>query len=124
AASALRNLARAEAKLGMPLTKAEKQYRLGAFTFLPWVDQLVRHPRILDVIEDVLGPDLLVFTATFFIKETGTETFAAWHQDATYFGLTPHEHVTAWVALYDATEEAGCMEVVSSKGAPAQLHHA
>jgi lactate dehydrogenase-like 2-hydroxyacid dehydrogenase len=39
-------------------------------------------------------------------------------------GIEPHEHVTAWVALSDATEEAGCMEVVSSRGRPRQLHHA
>ena len=50
--------------------------------------------------------------------------FAAWHQDATYFGLDLHEHVTAWLALNDASAEAGCMEVVSSRGAPRQLRHA
>ena len=51
-------------------------------------------------------------------------TFAAWHQDATYFGIEPYEHVTAWVALSDATEEAGCMEVVPSRARPQQMHHA
>src|SRR5499425_862749 len=35
---------------------------------------------------------------------------AGWHQDATYFGLRPHVHVTAWLALTDATAENGCME--------------
>jgi non-haem Fe2+, alpha-ketoglutarate-dependent halogenase len=85
---------------------------------------LVRHPRILDAVESLIGPDILVYTSTFFIKEPNSPTFAAWHQDATYFGLTPHQHVTAWVALTDATEEAGCMEVVSSRGMPMQLRHA
>ena len=74
--------------------------------------------------KSVIGPDILVYTSTFFIKEPHSPAFAAWHQDATYFGLTPHEHVTAWVALTDATAEAGCMEVVSSRGAPRQLRHA
>ena len=81
-------------------------------------------PRILDTIESLIGPDILVYTSTFFIKEAHSPTFAAWHQDATYFGLDPHEHVTAWVALTDASSQAGCMEVVSAKGAPRQLHHA
>ena len=80
--------------------------------------------KILDAVESLIGPDILVYTSTFFIKEPHSPTFAAWHQDATYFGLTPHEHVTAWVALTDATAEAGCMEVVSSRGAPRQLRHA
>ena len=48
----------------------------------------------------------------------------SWHKDATYFGLEPHEQVTAWVALTDASEEAGCMEVLSAHGKPRQMHHA
>ena len=124
AAQCLADLERAEAHLGSPLPKAEMKWRGAAYTYLPWVNELVRHPRILDIVEDVIGPDILVFWSTFFIKEPGSPTFAAWHQDATYFGLDPYEHVTAWVALSDASREAGCMEVVSSQGAPRQLHHA
>ncbi len=124
AARCLAGLERAEADLGSPLPKAEMKWRGAAYTYLPWVNELVRHPRILDLVEDVIGPDILVFWSTFFIKEPGSPTFAAWHQDATYFGLEPYEHVTAWVALSDASREAGCMEVVSSHGAPRQLHHA
>ena len=91
---------------------------------LSWFNDLIRHPRILDAIEDVIGPDILVWTSTFFIKEPHSPTFAAWHQDGTYFGLQPQEQVCAWVALTDATAEAGCMEMLSSGGAPRQLHHA
>ena len=94
AAQCLKDLERTETTIGAPLTTADKRYRLGSYTYLPWVDALVRHPRILDIVEDILGPDILVFTATFFIKEPATPTFAAWHQDATYFGLQPYEHVT------------------------------
>jgi non-haem Fe2+, alpha-ketoglutarate-dependent halogenase len=124
AARCLAGLERAEAHLGSPLPKADMKWRGAAYTYLPWVNQLVRHPRILDLVEDVIGPDILVFWSTFFIKEPGSPTFAAWHQDATYFGLEPYEHVTAWVALSDASREAGCMEVLSSHGAPRQRHHA
>jgi non-heme Fe2+,alpha-ketoglutarate-dependent halogenase len=118
------NLERVEARLGAPLSQAEKRWRLGAYTYLPWLDSLIRHPRILDVIEDILGPDILVFTATFFIKEPGTPAFTAWHQDATYFGLHPHDHVTAWVAFTDASAQAGCMDVIVPNGSHKQLHHA
>jgi len=124
ASQGLENLARMEAHLGSPVTRAELKWRGGAYTYLPWVDALVRHPRILDVIEDVIGPDILVYWTTFFIKEPGSQTFAAWHQDATYFGLDPYEHLTAWVALTDASSEAGCMDVLSAHGAPRQRHHA
>jgi non-haem Fe2+, alpha-ketoglutarate-dependent halogenase len=116
-------LARFEHWLGLPLTAADKKWRSAAYVFLPWVDALVRHPRIVDAIECVIGADILVYTSTFFIKKPASPTFAAWHQDATYFGLDPHEHVTAWVALSKADSEAGCMEVVSSAGRPRQLRH-
>jgi non-heme Fe2+,alpha-ketoglutarate-dependent halogenase len=72
----------------------------------------------------VIGPNILVWTSTFFIKEPHSPTFAAWHQDSTYFGLEPHEQVCAWVALTDASRETGCMEHVSGRGAPRQLRHA
>jgi ectoine hydroxylase-related dioxygenase (phytanoyl-CoA dioxygenase family) len=120
----LAGLARFEARLGCKLTEADRKWRSAAYIHLPWANALVRHPRVLDAVEDVIGPDILVFTSTFFIKEPGTPEFAAWHQDATYFGLAPYEHVTAWVALSDASEQAGCMEVLSARGAPRQHKHA
>jgi len=117
-------LARYEAWLGKPVNQGDWRWRSAAYAFLPWLDGLIRHQRILDAVEDLIGPDILVFTTTFFIKEAHSPTFAAWHQDSTYFGIEPYEHVTAWVALSDATEEAGCMEVASSRGQPQQLRHA
>ena len=123
-AECLAALDRFEHWLGTPLPRADRRWRSAPYVFLPWADRLVRHPRILDTVESLFGPDILVYTTTFFIKEPNSPTFAAWHQDATYFGLDPLEHVTAWVALTDATETAGCMEVVSSRGAPRQCRHA
>jgi len=117
-------LERFEQWLGTPVTDADRKWRSAGYILLPWVDRLIRHQSVLDAVESLIGPEILVYTSTFFIKEPNSPVFAAWHQDATYFGLTPHEHVTAWVALTDATAEAGCMEVVSSRGAPRQLRHA
>ena len=124
AAGYLRDLERAEAHLGSPLPKAELKWRGATHIYLPWANELVRHPRVLDAVEDVIGPDILVFWSTFFIKDPGTPAFTAWHQDATYFGLEPYEHVTAWVALTDASSVAGCMDVLSAHGEPRQMHHA
>ncbi len=89
----------------------------------PWARDLVQDPRLLDVMESILGPDLLVFTSTFFIKEPNTDAITAWHQDATYFGLQPYEHVTAWVALSEASIEAGCMEFIPGSHRWGQLSH-
>jgi hypothetical protein len=113
-----------EKELGSPVADADIKWRSHAYAHSPWFNDLIRHPRILDAVEDLIGPDILVWTSTFFIKEPRSPTFAAWHQDATYYGLEPKEEVCAWVALTDASREAGCMEMVSSRGAPRQLHHA
>lgn len=123
-ATCLAGLHRLEAGLGCPIAQADIKWRSHAYAHSPWFNDLIRHPRILDAVEDVIGPNILVWTSTFFIKEPNSATFAAWHQDGTYFGLEPQEQVNAWVALTDATAEAGCMEMLSSRGAPRQLQHA
>lgn len=89
----------------------------GVYQFKPylhqrWAYELATHPTILDAIEDLVGPDIRLFYLTIWVKEPGTEAFVSWHQDSTYFGLTPLEHVTAWIALSDSTAETGCVEVL------------
>ncbi|HUH85459.1 MAG TPA: phytanoyl-CoA dioxygenase family protein [Stellaceae bacterium] len=123
-ATCLAGLARLERELGSPVAEAEVKWRSHAHVHSPWANALIRHPRILDAVEDLIGPDILVWTSTFFIKEPHSPTFAAWHQDSTYFGLEPHEQVCAWVAVTDAGRETGCMEHVSGRGAARQLRHA
>jgi non-haem Fe2+, alpha-ketoglutarate-dependent halogenase len=122
-ADCLAGLERLETELGCPVADADVKWRSHAYAHSPWFDTLIRHPKILDAIEDVIGPNILVWTSTFFIKEPHSPTFAAWHQDGAYFGLEPHEQVCAWVALTDASREAGCMEHLSNRGVPRELHH-
>src|SRR5262245_53816696 len=118
-------LQRFEDWLGGPVNGvAEMKWRTMPYLVLPWAAKLARDPRILDAVEDLLGPDLLIYTSTFFIKEPRSPTIAAWHQDSTYYGLEPKEEVTVWIALTDASQAAGCMEALSFKGEPRQLRHA
>ena len=77
-----------------------------------WLNDLVRHPPILDAVEDVIGPDILCWVTSFFIKEPRNPAFVSWHQDSTYWGLDPADVVTAWVALSDSTAANGAMRVV------------
>ena len=67
-----------------------------------WANQLARHPAILDAVEDVIGPDILCWSTTFFTKEAQSPSFVSWHQDATYWGLSTDDVITAWVAFADA----------------------
>src|SRR5258705_11720704 len=112
AATCLRKLEAFEQTVGGPLTSdgTDARYRSRTHVLLSWVHSLTRNPGILDTVEDLIGPNILVYTSTWFIKESESAAIAAWHQDATYFGLRPYVHVTAWLALTDATAEDGCME--------------
>src|SRR3984957_18691559 len=122
-ATCLAGVVRLETELGSAIADADIKWRSHTYAHSPWFNDLVRHERILDAVEDVIGPNMLLWTSTFVIKEPRSPTFAAWHQDGAYFGLEPHEQVCAWVALTDASREAGCMEHLSGRGAARQLHH-
>ena len=78
----------------------------------PWMDQLVRHPAVLDAVEDVLGPNLFCWGSQFFTKNARDESYVSWHQDGTYWGLSAPDVVTAWVALTPSVPENGCMRVI------------
>src|SRR2546422_4971306 len=114
-----------EQAVGGPLTSdgTDPRYRSRTHVLLTWVHALARQPAILDAVEDLIGPDILVYTSTWFIKEPDSTAIAAWHQDATYFGLRPYVHVTAWLALTDATAENGCMEFLPGSHRLGQLPH-
>jgi len=118
-------VSRFESWLGAPINgDSAHKWRSMAYLILPWVARLAQDPRILGPVKDLLGPNLLIFTSTFFIKEANSPTIAAWHQDSTYYGLEPKEEVCVWIALTEADDRAGCMEALSFAGRPHQLRHA
>lgn len=66
-------------------------------------------PRILDRVEDLLGPDIICWASHFFCKSAGDPTTVPWHQDATYWQLSPARTVTVWLAIDDADAENSAM---------------
>lgn len=107
-----------EAGQGSPLKGGQRNKTYLLFT---WAREILMNERLVDTIEDLLGPDLLVYHSTTWIKESQAAGFVSWHQDSTYFGLEPLEQVTAWVALSNATVEAGCMRVLPKSHKLGQL---
>lgn len=79
--------------------------------FHEWAWRLVTHPKILDAVEQVLGPNILVWDSSVFPKPPGSESFVSMHQDGTYWGLHEGDITTAWVALTASTRASGCMRV-------------
>jgi non-haem Fe2+, alpha-ketoglutarate-dependent halogenase len=90
---------------------------------LTWLNELIRHPRILDPVEDILGPNILCWGSGFFIKNPHDAARVTWHQDSTYWGLSKPDIVTAWVAFTPSTTENGCMRVVPGTHTLQQLPH-
>jgi len=99
-----------EAATGGPI-KGEMRHR--SHVLFAWIDEMIRHPRILDAVEDLLGPNILCWNTSFFIKEAHDPGFVSWHQDATYWGLSSSDVATAWIAMSSANKVSGCMKFVA-----------
>jgi len=89
----------------------------GIYQFKPhihqrWAYEVATHPTVLDAVSEIIGPNILIIQYTVWIKEPGSDSFVSWHQDGTYFGLAPFEHITAWMALSPSNRKTGCVEVI------------
>jgi hypothetical protein len=100
------------------MSKGQKLYLLQT-----WARDLGRHPKILDAVEDVLGPNLLVWGLSLFIKDAGSPSYVSWHQDSTYWGLSKPDVVTAWIALSPANKQSGCMKMMPGTHKWEQVAH-
>ena len=80
------------------------------------------HPVILDIVTDLLGPDIKLYGDQCFVKPPGGIE-KTYHQDSPYFTIEPMALVTAWAALDDVTLENGCMYVVPGSQRNGPLEH-
>lgn len=92
----------------------EKLALLAAYPdrLLPSFDELIRHRALTAPVSQVLGEDLMVWSAALFSKPARSPKIVSWHQDLTYWGLDDAHELTAWFALSPATCESGCMKFI------------
>ncbi len=74
---------------------------------------LITHPRITALVQDLLGDEVVGWGAQVFCKLPGDGKIIAWHQDASYWPLTPSKTLTVWLAIDDADAENACMRFVA-----------
>ncbi len=98
-------------------------YRNKPHLVLTWVAEMIRNERILDAVESILGPNLLVWGTNFFVKEPHDGTFISLHQDSTYWGLSRPEVLTVWVAISASHRSSGAMKMVPGSHKLEQLPH-
>ena len=96
------------------LPKPFNTYKRGpANAVIPLVSTIAKDDRILDIVESIIGTNILVWAAEFFIKEKKSDNIVEMHQDLTYWGMgETSAQVTAWLALSPSNKESGCMEFV------------
>jgi len=73
---------------------------------------LARHPQILDAVEQLIGPDIILWGCHVFCKPAGDGHETPWHQDGHYWPIRPLATCTVWVALDASTVENGCLRVI------------
>jgi hypothetical protein len=98
-----------EAKMG---ESANRSLKIKGHLAMPWLVQVGRSPGILDALEDLIGPDIMLFGASIFAKGGNDRAYVSWHQDSAYFGLDPHEEITAWVAFTHSNAANGALQVL------------
>ena len=88
-----------------------------------WLSDLIRSPTILDTVEEIIGPDIMVWSTDWWIKEANSPQFVSWHQDSQYWGLDTDKLITVWVALSPSTIQSGCMRVLPGSHLGPDLVH-
>ncbi len=92
--------------------------------YFAWLWEIARNRRLIDAVTAVLGPDILVLASRLWIKDPADDKYVSWHQDVNYFGIEPSD-VTCniWLALTDASEQAGCMRFVPGSHTNGLIDH-
>lgn len=73
--------------------------------------EMLTHETIVGYVRDLLGENVIGWGSHFFCKMPGDGKSVDWHQDCSYWPLTPTKAVTVWLAVDDADQGNGCMEV-------------
>lgn len=89
------------------------KYAMKPYLTVTVADEIAHNETLLDAVEDIIGPDIMVWDGAFINKEPRTGNFVSWHQDLTYWGLCPPEGVVStWTALSPVHPENGCMRAI------------
>lgn len=91
--------------------------------FFDWAHEVVTHKALLDVVETILGDDILVYGTLVLAKQPHDSRYASWHQDSFYSGLHLTPSTSAWIALTPSNQANGCMRVIPGSHKLGSLDH-
>ncbi len=108
---------------GLPLP-LNTYKRVNAQVVMPLACEIGLHNPILDAVEGILGPDVMLYSVEFLTKEAHTKHVVTMHQDLAYWGMGDMDNIlTAWLALSPATTASGCMDFVKGSHKNEILKH-
>ena len=88
------------------------EYAAMTHLFFRWAFDLSMQSGILNAVQAILGPDVLVQATLILCKHPSDPSFVSWHQDYKYTSQESSPTVSAWVAISDSTRQSGCMRVI------------
>lgn len=106
-----------------PNHKIKHPWNLQSHLLANWIFNICVYPKVLDAVENIIGPNILIQSADIFIKTPSGSKYINWHQDANYWGLKPFELVTGWIALTDTFKENGCMSYLPKSHLNNKIKH-
>ncbi|MBO6604840.1 phytanoyl-CoA dioxygenase family protein [Boseongicola sp. H5] len=68
--------------------------------------------RILDHVADIIGPDIICWASAILSKKPHDPKEVPWHQDASFWSLSPARTVTVWLAIDDADAANSAMRFI------------
>jgi ectoine hydroxylase-related dioxygenase (phytanoyl-CoA dioxygenase family) len=94
-------------------------YRCKSNVLFNWVDELTRHPRVVDIVSQLIGPNFHCWDTLFWIKKAGDDKDVSFHQDSTYWNFDqPEKALTVWFAFDDVTSDHGPIEYLTNPSHP------
>ena len=87
---------------------------------LAWIE-IPTFPPILDMMEQLIGPDLILWGSTLFHKPSGERRVVPWHRDGRYWPIKPLATTSVWIAITDTTAENGCLRVIPGSHAAREI---
>lgn len=101
--------------------KLRNAFRLHLYS--PFFLRLAHHPRLTEVMSQLLGEPLRLYGTQMFLKPGKVGTEVPWHQDMPYWPFHPPEMATAWIALDDTTIANGCVRFLKGSHLHGVLPH-
>lgn len=89
------------------------EYRCKSHILFKWVDEIAHHPKIISIVKELLGENIICHDTMFWGKKSQTEQFVSFHQDGYYWNIKePVKGVTVWIPFQDTSDINGTIHYV------------